>query len=109
MTFLNQGGSLSYIVKVKAKTTQKRTYLFGSSKISNRFDGKLILLMRVDPEGEPIRIWAKADTINDPYEVCELASGEIFVIALDKVNGVYAEEPEADTRVHCALVSADAR
>ena len=101
ITMSNHSGVVSYTVRVRAKSTKLRTNLFGSSNVSRVFEGNFILIIRVDPEGETIAI--KALGANE-FEVCTLEAGETFAVQLANIRSVWADKPDADTRVHCAII-----
>jgi len=102
MNLALQGGGVTYPVKVKAKNVTSRTFLFGSASVDRRFDGKFILVLRIDTDGEPVRIMALGP--GSPFKVCDLGRGEVFALQIFNLAAVWAEEAESDTRVHCALL-----
>ena len=102
MNLALQGGGVTYPVKVKAKSISQRTFLFGSANVSRRFEGKFILVLRIDNEGEPVTIMAAGP--GNPFKVCDLGRGEVFALQIFNLAAVWAEEAESDTRIHCALL-----
>jgi len=102
MSLQTNAGGTSYTVKVRARSVAARTYLFGSGQCPYRFEGNLVLVIRIDPEGEPVNI--KAQGPGAAFDICSLEPGQVFALALTQLAGVWADNPDADTRVHCAIV-----
>ena len=81
------------------------TFLFGNDTASAPFVSALILVLRVDPEGEPVSLFSKNDP-NAPGEVriCTLQPGEVFAVPLERLVYVRATA-DFDSRVACKIVS----
>jgi hypothetical protein len=94
--------SVAYTVRVRAKTTAPRTYLFGSAAVSRKFEAKFVLVIRVDGEGEKISIKGFGATA---FDVAELGPGETFALQLENIHAVWVQDQLADTRVHCVLLA----
>lgn len=103
MSFFEDNNPCNYIVRVRAAATAPRTYLFGSDTVQRRFDGKFTLVIRVPNEGESVRI--KAVGPGDPFDVCTLNPGQVFAVSLFNLSSVWADQPDSDTRVHCAFIA----
>lgn len=95
---------VSYSVKVKAEKTRSRTHLFGSGKVMAPFQSNLVLIIRVDPEGERITLVSRRDENGGENEICVLDRGEVFAVTLKNLIYV-AAYGSADTRVHCCLIT----
>ena len=102
--FLSNGqqqSALLYRQKVRRKT-----FLWGGDGVSKLPPGDIrcFLQIRVDEDGEPIRIGMKRKQGN-PVEVGTLYPGESFTFPLKDVLGIYAlvDDPE-HCWVDCAIV-----
>lgn len=103
MTLGVQAGGVSYTVKVKSKSTQAKTYLFGSDTVKHVFDARFTIVFRVDPEGATVTIWAAGP--GSDIEVCTLQPAQAYALQLVNLKAVWAVANE-DLRVHCAIVAA---
>ncbi|WP_165505608.1 hypothetical protein [Rhizobium leguminosarum] len=100
MTLAVQAGTVSFTTKVKAKTVQPRTYLFGSDTVAFPFQENFILVFRVDPEGARVEIKAKG--AND-FNVCTLYPSQTYALKVNNLSAIWAEADE-DLRIHCAIL-----
>lgn len=103
MSFQIGASCTNYTVKVRAHSVAARTYLFGSVKAPYRFEGNLVLVIRIDPEGEAIDI--KAQGPGAVFDICSLEPGQVYALALTQLSAVWADNAASDTRVHCAIVA----
>lgn len=101
MSLWLQSGAACFTVKVKARTTQPTTFLFGSDTVSHRFDAKFILVVNVDTEGSTVKLSAKGPAAE--FHVCTLQRGQTFAMQIFNLSAVWAEADE-DLRVHCAIL-----
>jgi hypothetical protein len=95
-------GSVSYTIKVLAKETAPKTYLFGSQTVFHSFEAKYPLVIRVPTDGETIKI--KAQGYGDPFDICTLHRGQVFGLLVANLKAVWADQPASDTHVHCTLI-----
>ena len=90
-----------YTVKVRAESVKRRTYLFGSENVSEAIDAFVVLIVRVDPDGERVTI-VMTPRGGGEAEVCELDRGEVYAIKVEHVLSVAAYGTK-DSRVYCSL------
>lgn len=95
-----------FIRKVLSKNVQDKTYLFGGSGVLMALDNNVVLMLRVDEQGEPINIFTNklADGTAE-FNVGTLNAGEFFVIPLNQLVNVYATA-DHDSSVEITLIGA---
>lgn len=91
-----------YQFRVKVRS---RTPLWGGDGIEVGTRSPLFLAIRVDDNGESIRLSLKRPAVPDMQKVGLLQPGEAYCLALDGVTAIVAE-CETDTMTDCCLIAA---
>ena len=119
-TVMYNGSAMhSYRVKVFAKTSDARSYLWGGAGVVRNFEvnAELLLLLRVDEEGETVTIGVDyfGGIIGKDHKLKQLGvlrRGESFAVELADVKGVYAQcesDSSLHTYVNCTVVAIQKR
>jgi hypothetical protein len=98
----SDGALFAYRLKVERPD---RTYLFGGEGLTAEMTSSFALLFKVDDAGDPITFGKRtlgAAPIDAPLGALE--PGETAVVALDRLQGVYAECAGGHAFVDCAVV-----
>lgn len=92
----------TYRVKVKTRSLQPHTFLWGGEQIVRPFSKGLYLIIRVDETGEDIILNAR-DGNGGLHSLGTLKAGELYSVSLNDFTGVAAES-NFDTYVNCAIL-----
>lgn len=95
-----------YTVKIKkdpSATANLKTYIWGGDALNFNLKSPLYLVIR-NPElgGEDIQVFTQTTTATDDRDIGTLKEGQVFIIPLNDIKGVYAT-CDHDQRLDCSI------